>query len=135
LSDTIIVLEDDASCMKIMCAVLEQAGYRPVPAADLDDCLRWLERAVEPVPLLVADQLLPTCTGTEVALVLTAQQPGIKVLFVSATPPDAWAPREQEQLARLPKGSTAIMGKPFMPSDLLAQVGRLLQRRVHARPA
>jgi DNA-binding NtrC family response regulator len=131
----IIVLEDDASCMKVMCAVLEQAGYRPLPAVNLDDCLRWLERAVEPVPLLVADQLLPSCTGTEVALALTAQQPGMKVLFVSATPPDAWAPADREKLMQLPKESMSITGKPFMPSDLLTQVRRLLDRRTNATQA
>ena len=63
--------------MDLACAILARAGYEPPRASSLLDCQRHAGSAA--VPLMVADQVLPTFTGTDVATTLAATHPEMPV--------------------------------------------------------
>ena len=58
----IMVAEDDTNTRKLMCTVLKQNGYEPVPAVDGIDALDILDR--QHVDLILLDVMMPLWTAT-----------------------------------------------------------------------
>ena len=59
----IMVAEDDTNTRKLMCTVLKQNGYEPVPAVDGIDALDILDR--QHVDLILLDVMMPRMDGYE----------------------------------------------------------------------
>ncbi len=135
MPECVLVLEDEILCRDVACAILERAGYRPLRAACLDDCLRHIAASPDPVTLLVADQILPGDSGASIVATLARQYPDMKFLFVSGTPPTLWSPADRERLAELPKQSVALLAKPFRADQLIASVHRLLGHQFFSQQA
>jgi len=114
---TILLVEDDAAVRGLFVAELGEAGYTVVPAASPQEALA---AAGGPFDLLVSDVIMPGLRGPELARRLRAEDPGLKVLFVSGY--------QDPDRTRLPPldARTAFLQKPFRPEDLIAKVGELL---------
>ena len=59
----IMVAEDDTNTRKLMCTVLSQNGYEPVPAVDGIDALDILDR--QHIDLILLDVMMPRMDGYE----------------------------------------------------------------------
>jgi CheY-like chemotaxis protein len=109
---TVLVVEDDASIREVISDVLEDKGYRVLPAANGSDALKQLD-SVRP-DVMVLDLLMPVMHGwafMESYLAKTGGLP-IPIVVVSVNPA---LPRSYNRL-----GVARVVSKPFNV-DMLAQ--------------
>ena len=116
-SETILLVEDDASVRAVVRRMLEAQGYDVLEAADGDDARRIVEDRDGRIDLLLLDVVMPGRNGREVAEHLTARWPGLRVLFMSGYTDD------EILLRGLVRPGVAFLSKPFTP-DRLARVVR-----------
>ncbi|MBV9491308.1 MAG: PAS domain S-box protein [Verrucomicrobia bacterium] len=112
--ETILLAEDEDPVREITALLLEALGYQVLKAATGKEALRLTEISQEKIDLLMADVVMPGMGGRELAEILRARNPGLKVLFQSGYMDDA--------LIRhgLLQPGVAFLQKPLMP-DLLAR--------------
>ncbi|HYW38256.1 MAG TPA: response regulator [Terriglobales bacterium] len=82
-SETILVVEDDASLREVTGDFLQSSGYTVVAAESPGEALRLAESHNGPIDLLLTDVMMPKMNGRELATRLINARPGIKVLYVS----------------------------------------------------
>ena len=85
--------------------------------------LKKVRASARPPALLLTDVVMPGMSGKEVASALTAQDPSLRVLFMSGYAEDMIAHR-----GVLETGIN-FLGKPFTTAELLDQVRRALDAR------
>ncbi len=121
MSPLALVVEDEPLVARITCAYLEEAGLSCVTAGSAAAALEVLKEGHAP-DLLVLDVRLPDLPGTQLALRIHDQYPGVEipVLFVSG-----WvdAVNAATQLERLRWG---FLPKPFSPEAMADAARRLL---------
>ncbi len=125
-SETILLVEDEASVKRTIARILTGAGYEVLAAADGAEALTIAERYDKRIDLLLTDYLMPGVTGDELAKEVQAKRPEIRVLLMSGY----LGNRADQQL--LP-GSAALLPKPFTASSLMARVREALDSR-HGLP-
>jgi two-component system cell cycle sensor histidine kinase/response regulator CckA len=82
-SETILVVEDDASLRQVTCEFLQSSGYTVIPAESPVEALRLAESHNGPIDFLLTDVIMPRMNGRELATRLIQARPGMKVLYVS----------------------------------------------------
>ena len=123
-SETLLVVEDDASLRLLLREALNERGYRVHEAAEGGAALRILDDPPQDLQLLIVDSTLPGAGGAEVASRFMAQIEGLRVLLVSGYPSEALL-----DLAESVPG-VEFLQKPFSPATLLRRVRQLLDRPV-----
>ncbi len=81
-SETILVVEDDASVRAVIVEVLEDLGYHFIEAADANAALAAIETGRH-IDLLITDVGLPGMNGRQLAEIACEKCPALKVLFVT----------------------------------------------------
>ena len=123
---TILLVEDDESVRRFALAVLRAQGYQVLCAgsgnAALDEARAWQK----PIDLLVTDVVMAGLTGRQLAERLLAQQPGMRVLYVSGYTDDAILRRGVEDQ------SAAFLAKPFNAASLAGRVRAVLATKFGA---
>ena len=115
--ETILWVEDEPAVRDVARHALENYGYRvicsplPLEASQLDP---------HSIDLLLTDVIMPSMSGTELALLLRQRRPDLPVLYVSGYTDDR-VPWENLQ-----PGKDAFLQKPFHPAALAAKVRQLL---------
>lgn len=113
---SVLLVDDEEDVRRLAARLLARDGYEVLEAPDGETALALL-RQREGIDLLVTDVGLPgSFDGRALAAQLTAQFPGLKVLFISGSLRDDTA---------LAPGVT-LVEKPFTPDELLAAVRKLL---------
>jgi len=119
---TILLVDDEGAVRKMTARILTGAGYRVLSAATPGEACALFEQHATDIDLLLTDIVMPEMHGPALAQRLVAQQPELRVLFVSgysdAIPASATATRK-----------VAFLAKPFPSSDLVATVAELLTAR------
>jgi signal transduction histidine kinase/CheY-like chemotaxis protein/HAMP domain-containing protein len=82
-SETLLVVEDEPVVRSLAVRALVDQGYRVLQAADGAGALAMSRAYDGEVHLLVTDVVMPGMNGKELADRLTADRPGIRVLYVS----------------------------------------------------
>ena len=121
-SETILLVEDEDAVRGLLREVLESAGYTVLQAASGAEALRVSRAHAGTVDLLLTDVVMPGMGGREVATLLAAQRPGLRVLFASGYTAEAIA-----RHGVLEPG-TDLIHKPFTPDALLRRVRERLDR-------
>jgi hypothetical protein len=80
-SETVLLVDDNASVRAAIAAYLEMRGYNVLQAADGEAGLEVSSHHA--VDVLVTDVVMPRMSGHELAMRLIAQQPQLKVLYMS----------------------------------------------------
>lgn len=117
---TVLVVDDDASVLRVAGKVLRRAGYDVVEASGGPEALDLLKGRPDPVALLVTDVLMPGMGGREVADAARALVPGLRVLFMSAYTED------QVVLRGVRVAQVSFLQKPFSVVDLQNKVREVL---------
>ncbi|HEX2712277.1 MAG TPA: response regulator [Candidatus Acidoferrales bacterium] len=82
-SETILVVEDDASLREVTCDFLQSCGHLVISAGSSEEALRLAERHNGPIEFLLTDVILPKMNGRELAHKLSTVRPEMRVLYVS----------------------------------------------------
>jgi two-component system, cell cycle sensor histidine kinase and response regulator CckA len=127
--ETILILDDESTNLKVISLVLMLRGYDVLEAGNGAEAIRICKSHDEPIHLLIADVKLPDTSGPEIALRLIESFPDSVILFVSGTPVSGWTTDELATLDRLPPGSFEILEKPFTPTTLEEKVRGLVNQR------
>jgi DNA-binding NtrC family response regulator len=83
---TILVVEDELGLRALTEEVLSEAGFRVFVAQDAAEALRVSQEYPGQIRLLLTDLSLPGTPGKDIAALLKAVQPEMKVLFMSGHP-------------------------------------------------
>ena len=122
-SETVLLVEDEATVRDLMCGTLERQGYRVLTAGSGDEAVVVAARHLEPLHLLVTDVVMPGLRGPELAARLVTAHPRLRVLFISGYADDAVLRDAVRQ------GHTAFLQKPFTRDALVLKVREVLDAR------
>jgi len=112
---TVLVVEDDQSVLELIRLVLIRTGVRAFIAESAMEAAAIANEAH--IDLLVTDVVLPGASGVELAALLRAERPSLRVLFITG-----WAdPSELNDLA-----DGMLLRKPFDVRDLERAVATAL---------
>ena len=115
-SPAILLVEDEASILRMIHTGLERAGYRVWPAASPAKALAMLAAGLGPVDLLITDVIMPEMNGGALAGKVQEYFPGVRCLFVSGYTEDMVA---QEGVL---DAGISFLEKPFTISQLLEKI-------------
>jgi CheY-like chemotaxis protein len=121
-TETILLAEDDALVRAVNRALLEQAGYTVIEAADGHEAIARIETHGSSIRLAILDLIMPGKNGWQVCEELHRLRPGLPVLFTSGYAADVLAATEAQ------KKPLEFMAKPFPPTAFLARVREILDR-------
>lgn len=116
-TETILVVEDEVPLLKLMHHILESYGYKVLDSSNGKAALEIWERRKTKIDLLLTDLILPDgMAGTELASILKAAKPALKVLYTSGY--------NTERLAKeFPPGEQVnFVQKPFHARKLAEMV-------------
>jgi PAS domain S-box-containing protein len=117
---TILLVEDEATVLRLAKRLLEQIGYVVLAAATPSEALRIAEEHAGEVSLLVTDVVMPEMNGRDLAKKLLSLYPTLKRLFMSGYTADVIA--DQGVL----DDDVNFLQKPFSREALSAAVRRAL---------
>lgn len=118
---TVLLADDDTAILDILSATLSEAGFRVLKARHSDEALDISAATKEDISLLVTDvKMDPYMTGYQLAQCLRLMRVEIKVLYISGFVEDEMVRWEVES------GVATFLQKPFLPSDLVDRVRRIL---------
>ncbi len=128
MSQTILVVDDDANIVRLVRSYLEQAGYAVQTASDGKTALQAI-RTLRP-DLVVLDLMLPEMDGLTVTRTVRADPSlaATPILMLTARVEDI------DRILGLEMGADDYVTKPFNPREVLARVKAIL-RRIQAPPA
>jgi DNA-binding response OmpR family regulator len=116
---TILVIDDEENIRELMRAILENAGYTILDAADGDVGIE-IARSNR-VDLIITDLIMPGKEGIETITALRREHPHLKIIAISGAIDSATYLHMADHL-----GADETIGKPFQPNELIETVGRLL---------
>ena len=116
-NSTILLADDEALLRELGQTILSQAGYTVVTVHRRDQLRVLLAPESTPIDLVVTDVAMPEFSGQEVAALVRARWPKVRVIYASGYPIDEITGIE---------GDAAFLQKPFTPSELMAIVREML---------
>jgi CheY-like chemotaxis protein len=111
---TVLFVEDDEGVREITRIILAEHGVRLLVAANGSEALDMI--AQEHIDVLFTDIVMPNLNGIELAKRAKAQQPDIKIMFMTAYYSRA---AEAEQLGKL-------LFKPVRAKEIIEELDELL---------
>jgi CheY-like chemotaxis protein len=117
--ETILVVEDDTSVRRYLQMALRIQGYAILEADGSEKALQISDSHAGDIHLLISDVNMPGMNGMQLAELLGARRPGIKVLLLSGYP-------EEDIREYGIKANTAFLQKPFTPTELTDKMHELL---------
>jgi CheY-like chemotaxis protein len=120
-SGVILLVEDQEPVREMLKKALTIRGYTVLEAAGGEEALGLAGQHRGLVDLLITDVVMPVMSGRELAERLTAERPGMKVLFISG-----FADRAVVHHGMLSPGINYLQ-KPFPLSELARKVQEILK--------
>jgi two-component system cell cycle sensor histidine kinase/response regulator CckA len=119
-TETVVVVEDDASVRTLVRIMLGDCGYQVLEAPDADAAMELCDDHPDGVDLLLTDVVMPDIGGRALAERLTALFPHLRVLFMSGY--------SDEAVVRhgIIRPDTAFIEKPFTQASLARKVREVL---------
>ena len=121
----VLVVDDEPSIRALMSRVLQTAGYEVVIAASGAEAIARF-RDMKHCDLVLTDLMMPEMNGDELARRLRADQPDLKVLYLTGFSDRLFA--EKQMLWE----DESFLDKPCSPKAVLEGVSLLLNGRTKA---
>ena len=118
--ETILLVEDESSILRLTNQILEKHGYTVLTAGTPGEAIQLVEEQKGQIHLLLTDVVMPEMNGNDLANKLLAIHANLKTLFMSGYTSSIIA-----QHGVLDKGVNFIQ-KPFLMEDLLFKVREVL---------
>ena len=122
-TETILLVEDEDSLREVTRLYLVNKGYSVLVAPNADAAIAAMEEDPRAIDLLVTDVVLPGISGVELAKRLTADNAGMRVLFVSGYTADAMVHHGGHS------ADFAFLSKPFSLSTLAKKIRSVLDTK------
>lgn len=116
-TETILVVEDQASVRATTVMALADYGFAVLEATDGTDALRVLEE--REVDLVLTDMVMPGLGGAELGTMIRTRHPGMRVLYTSGYP-------HGSELRYADGTPLPFLPKPFRPATLIQRVRDVL---------
>ncbi len=122
-TETILVVEDDEVIRNAVRRILQTTGYTVLAASTPMEAIELASDRQVPIHILLTDVGLLGVTGPQLAKLLVADRPGLRMLYISG----------HSEAHAVPAGrvgpGTAFLQKPFTLEALLHEVRELLEQR------
>ena len=118
----ILIVEDEPAIRGMLMIVLEQAGFSPIAAPEIDSAQKIL--ADRTPDLLLLDWMLPGVSGVEWARRLK-KDPSFRELPIILLTARG---EEEDKVRGLEIGADDYLTKPFSPKELVARIRAVLRR-------
>jgi two-component system, cell cycle sensor histidine kinase and response regulator CckA len=116
--ETVLLVEDEAGVRELIRDFLARCGYDVLEAPDVQRALALFGEHRTRIALLVTDIVMPQMNGRALAERLRAEQPALKVLYISGY---------TDELVLAPgSDGAAFLQKPFTPLVLARKVREVL---------
>jgi len=116
---TVLLVDDDPKVRSSIRGLLEKLGYRVVEAADADSALALITSSSTPTDLVLTDIVLKGMSGRELAVRLSIEHPGVRLLLMSGYSADKMQLKEGE--------AAKFLHKPISLEALAARVSGALR--------
>jgi CheY-like chemotaxis protein len=121
-SASILLVEDDDNLRNLLQRKLEGAGFSVLSAADGAEALRLCGQHDGAINLTVSDIVMPQLNGLQLAEQIRAARLEMKFLFITGFAD------EFPELRELIKNGGDVLEKPFLPSELVGKVEKILNQ-------
>jgi PAS domain S-box-containing protein len=121
--ETILLVEDESALLNMITTVLENFGYRVLPANSSAEAIRLAGKHAGEIQLLLSNVIMPEMNGRELSEKLHSAYPALKCLFISGYAGDSIS-----QIGMLDAEAHFIQ-KPFSSSGLAAKVRKVLDAK------
>jgi PAS domain S-box-containing protein len=122
VSETVLLVEDEAGVRHLSKRILDNAGYRVLEAANGDEAESLFAHHADSIDLIVTDVIMPGCGGPELLRRLQVQAPAIRVLYMSG-----YTEQSAAHEAGFDRGLPFVQ-KPFTAAEFVRQVRDALDR-------
>jgi PAS domain S-box-containing protein len=120
-TETVLIVEDEASILKLSERMLRELGYEVLAADSAAEALRLAEEHAGEIHLLMTDVVMPEMNGRDLADRLASIKPGLKYLFMSGYTANVIAHR-----GILDEG-VSFLQKPFSMTTLAQKIREALE--------
>ena len=115
----ILIVDDEPTVLRSVTTALAMAGYRVMVAENGVAGLEAFMVARDEIVLVLADVVMPTMNGLEMAEKIRGMAPQTRILLMTGYSDAA--------LLSLSEPSLPLIRKPFLPDDLIRAVRRHLE--------
>jgi len=122
LGETVLLVEDDVSILKLAEMILQGLGYIVLTAGAPGEAMRLAEEHAGEIHLLMTDVIMPEMNGRDLAERIRSTRPAMKCLFMSGYTADVIAHR-----GMLVEG-VCFIHKPFSIKDVATKVREALEK-------
>ena len=123
-TETILLVEDEEGLREFVARALRIVGYTVLTANGAKQAMELLKSHNHEVCLVFTDVVMPGMTGVEMAALITATYPDLKVLFSSGYSEDA-------RLGQVGLAGTAnFLAKPYTIAGLTGKIRAVLDAQV-----
>ena len=119
-SETLLLVEDEATVRQLARKVLTRNGYKVLEAGDGVEALQVFHQHADEIALVITDIIMPSMGGPELVRRLRALRPDLRVLLMSGYTDDATLRRG------FSRSDEAFLEKPFAPAALAQKVRKML---------
>ncbi|MCF8089722.1 MAG: transporter substrate-binding domain-containing protein [Desulfotignum sp.] len=120
--ETVLVVEDETSILKLAKRILEQLNYTVLTAETPGEAIAVTNENDGDIHLLITDVVMPEMNGRDLAEKLLAEYPKLKVLFMSGYTANVIAHHG------VLDADVHFIQKPFSNKDLAVKVRKALER-------
>ncbi len=118
---TVLLVEDEPLVRALAVRVLKRAGYEVVTAEDGQEACETFAKDPDAIDIVVMDMIMPRMGGREAYHRINVLKPQVPVLFCTG-----YSHEGAGGTFALPPG-TALLAKPYLPSEFTALVARMIQ--------
>jgi two-component system cell cycle sensor histidine kinase/response regulator CckA len=118
----ILLVEDNDNLRNLLQRTLEGSGFSVLSASDGAEALRLCDQHDGAIDLTVSDIVMPRLNGLRMMEQIRATRPAMRFLFITGFAD------EFPELGELIKNGGDVLGKPFLPSELVAKVEQMLNQ-------
>jgi PAS domain S-box-containing protein len=122
-SETVLIIDDEATLLELTKEILEGLGYRVITAEGAQAGIESFRGRCAEIDLVILDMLMPEMTGTEVYPILNETKPGVRVLLSTGL---SVGERVEDLLSM---GVSDVVGKPYSVGDLAFHVRKAIDRK------
>lgn len=121
-SETVLIVEDDASILKLCEKMVGSLGYNVLSSASPNEAILLATEYTGKINLLITDVVMPEINGRELSEKLQVVYPELKILFMSGYTANIIASRG------VLEDGVNFIPKPFSKNDMAVKIREVLDR-------